>query len=178
MKFLLSILCVGAGILLMQNFLRPTWVEIQSVRQQITEVYEAIGKANAIARLVDELQRKYRGITPGELDRIRGFLPTEENQEGLLVDMDVLAKDSKVKLSRIVFSEVPAAQQDSSNAVQALQFTFAVDGSYESFRGFLAALEKNLRVLDITEITLNRSTLASYQFTVTGKTYYQKEKIL
>jgi Tfp pilus assembly protein PilO len=178
LKLLLAIVFVGAGIVVMQTFIQPAWVTIQSLQVQIKEVDGAIGKANKISRRVEDLQRKYQDIKQEELERIRRFLPAKANQEGLLVDMDILAKEANVKLNRIVFAEATAGQIDPSNAIQTLQFTFDVAGNYESFRRFVASVEKNLRVMDITDITLNRTGGENYLFTVTGKTYYQKEQLL
>lgn len=57
--------------------------------------------------------------------------------------------------------------------VQALPFTVEVSGSYENFKKFLAALEKNLRLIDIEQTNfVSGGQDDALAFTLRAKTYY------
>ncbi|MBI2053430.1 MAG: type 4a pilus biogenesis protein PilO [Candidatus Sungbacteria bacterium] len=57
--------------------------------------------------------------------------------------------------------------------VRTLPFTVEVSGSYENFKKFLTALEKNLRLIDIEQIQFTASgESGAVDFTLKAKTYY------
>ena len=61
------------------------------------------------------------------------------------------------------------------NAVSELPFSMEVAGSYAAVKKFLAALEHNIRLIDISEISFTAPTKADdpMSFTLKAKTYYQ-----
>ena len=61
------------------------------------------------------------------------------------------------------------------NAVSELPFSVEVLGSYGALKKFLSALELNIRLIDISEISFNAPTKADdpVSFALKAKTYYQ-----
>lgn len=63
----------------------------------------------------------------------------------------------------------PAAKE-----MQELPFNLQVAGSYAGFKKFLAALERNLRLIDVEDVSFTASGKAdSFEYTVKATTYYQ-----
>lgn len=75
--------------------------------------------------------------------------------------------------SRAAILEAAREEEGDIPGVRALPFTVEVTGSYENFKKFLLALEKNLRLVDIEQINFasdGRSETTG--FTLKAKTYY------
>jgi len=68
--------------------------------------------------------------------------------------------------------------QKDQSPVNTIGYSFTFSGSYEVFKSILAALEKSLRLADITDIAFLSGDNNSFEFTIRAKSYYQKEKII
>lgn len=68
-----------------------------------------------------------------------------------------------------------ASAPKTESAVSELPFGIEVSGSYEALKKFLAALEHNIRLIDVGEISFNAPIKAAdpMTFTLKAKTYYQ-----
>ena len=181
-KFILSILFLAAGFGILQLEVRSTWDDIQVQKQKIAAVDDGIGRAKQVQRILEDLHTRYNGITEDDLNRIRGFLPTKPQKAEFLIDLDIMATQSAVKASGISFTEGGSAAINSlPSSIQALTVRATVEGSYEAFRTFLDTLQKNLRLIDVQNISFSSSgnqTGDKYTFQVELRTYYQQDQIL
>ena len=59
-------------------------------------------------------------------------------------------------------------------AYESVILSFAVSGSYITFRSFLADLEQSLRLVDIVGLSFASNESGIYDFTVRIKTYWLK----
>jgi hypothetical protein len=73
----------------------------------------------------------------------------------------------------------PTADTSTTNAnptgPQEMKFTITVSGSFDKIRGMMLDLERTIRPMKVTDITLNGDD-AAMTATVTGVTYYQPSK--
>lgn len=72
-------------------------------------------------------------------------------------------------------SAAGAKKQDKANAAQELPFSIQVAGSYDNFKRFLASTERDLRLIDVDEVSFSTSGKRDepIEFTLKAKTYYQ-----
>lgn len=175
-RILITILLVGAGGAVLQTYVRPIWGTIAERRVEIATVEDAISKTQDVIRLRDELVSKYNAVSQSDIERVRSFLPAGSDVTGMLMDVDVLTKAAGVKLTSIGFQE-KAGGATPVAGLETLALSINVSGSYEAFQVFLDALERNLRLMDVVDISFGGGEKDDYQFTLRVRTYYQGKTI-
>lgn len=177
-RILIIVLLIGAGGAVLQVYVRPGWDTITERRVEIATVEDAITKTQDVIRLRDELVSKYNAVSQSDIERVRAFLPAGSDITGMLIDIDSLAKSAGVKLGSIGFQEAAGGATPVAG-LETLALSIGVTGSYEAFQLFLEALERNLRLMDVVDISLGSGggEKDEYQFTLRVRTYYQGKTI-
>jgi Tfp pilus assembly protein PilO len=180
-RLLITIVFAGAGIFVLQNYIRPDLAEVRNIRSEQAVVADAISNAREVIRKRDELLGRYNSISSADIDKIRKFLPAGSAITELLIDVDELADSAGVHVQSISFQESIAPAEDLSSDMRALQLSLAVVGQYDDFRSFLSLLESNLRLIDVVTISLNggeNSGSDGMSFSLELQAYYQERAIL
>jgi len=126
------------------------------------------------------------------INKFDSVLPANEDNANLLSSMDSLAGANGLGTIKIFFEEnkkPPAVeQQDESGAVpentdfDTRNIKMSLRGSYSSFKNFLAATEKNLRIMDVVSVDFSGDSSSKetdggvklYSYDVVFKTYLHK----
>ncbi|MBU4141548.1 type 4a pilus biogenesis protein PilO [Patescibacteria group bacterium] len=115
-------------------------------------------------------------------------LPADEDKANLLSNLDSLASASGLSTLKIVFEESSNPAGEKQGAAGALPKNYDFDsrtvkmslrGSYLSFKNFLAAIEKNQRVMDIVFVDFSSDSSSkeiegerkTYSYNIELKTY-------
>lgn len=183
MKGLFTIIFLLAAIGLILWIAFPLWVEIQKLRGESAEVSQTLAKLKDLQELRDGLLETYKTIPQSKLDMLEELLPQKSDSGRLLVALENMTKERGIRLRRIEFGKADSAQaaalqgqilKKETQTYNSLSYGFTVSASYESFRSFLSALEKNLRVVDVTDIAFTGGPSNLFEFTLKAKSYYQK----
>lgn len=181
----------------------PEWERFQSLGAEIAQLSAASEDLDSLIADRDNLLNLINGITKEDLDRVDQVLPQGARASDFLVAVESLTAANGMGLKRIdlvspqkasAVSEGnpqaalprPSVEAESGAAlaaaregtgdvpgVRALPFTVEVSGDYTSFKKFLAALEKNLRLIDIEQISFTaKEKDDTIEFTLRAKTYY------
>lgn len=119
------------------------------------------------------------------------ILPVDEEKANLLSNLDSLASANGLSTLKIAFEESNNSASGQQGAAGAASKNYDFDsrsikmsmrGSYLSFKNFLVAIEKNLRVLDIVSVDFSAESSSkeaegerkTYSYNVGFKTYLQK----
>ncbi len=117
------------------------------------------------------------------------ILPAGEDKANLLSNMDSLASANGLSVLKIVFEENDNSASERQGAAGAAPKNYDFDsiiikmslrGSYFSFKNFLAAIEKNLRVMDVISVDFSGDSsskeeeVKAYSYNVELKTYLYK----
>lgn len=186
-RTLLTIILSLASVALIFWVDRPLWAEIGQVRSEANEVSGALAALQDLEKLRENLLQTYDSIPPSKLARLAELLPVKSNVGSLLINLEKLTKDRGLRLRRVDFAkeETALAQAAQAQAGRALAigkeeknfapitYTFAVSATYESFRSLLSALEKNLRIIDVSDIAFTGGS-GLLEFTIKAKSYSQK----
>lgn len=186
MRIALTIIFLAAAVGLIFWAARPIWSDILSLRAEIGAIEDTLARLHELEGLRDELLNTYNSVPRSKIERLYDLLPPKPDSGNILVALEKIARDRGVRLRRVDFikdSGQQAVQQAAGPAriavkeeaaANVISYSFAISASYESFRSFLAALEKNLRVADITDVSFTGGSSNLFEFTLKAKSYYQK----
>lgn len=192
-KTIISILCfIGAGAIFFV-YTQPTYDTVQAQNAEIAKYDEALQKATELQQLKQSLLSKYNTFNQTDIDRLQKLLPDHVDNVRLILDIDSLAAKHAMAVQNVVVSSNQAAQgaqtaigsvSSSKQKYDSLTIKFTTQGTYDTFRAFLADLQQSLRIVDLTSLTITRTadnataigggTTPIYSFDISLKTYWLK----
>jgi len=161
-----------------------------------------IADLKAFAEKIKTLNDKYN-MNPDELEKFLSVLPKEEEVPKLLIQLESLATENGLIMGSVDFRQVenkivaaPVTAEDAGmfsgsqgsgsgaaaplplpTAPPATYKTLAVSlklsGGYDAFKSYLVAVEKNVRLMDVTSLGLGGGEQGNYSFSVSLNVYYQ-----
>lgn len=180
MKSILTLILTLAGLALVFFVAKPFWEETASLRKENIAITTTLNKLKELQGTRDELLSTYNSIPRDKIDRLNEFLPEKSGSGNLLVTLETLTGNQGIRLRKVEFEGKqdlgPSSIVVSKNAspVNFLNYSFTFSAGYESFKTFLAIIEKNLRLIDITDISFSAGDTNLLEFTLKAKSYYQK----
>lgn len=152
-------------------YVKPTYtMNIQTLRTEIASQKITVATMKKYSQQEKLLEQKQKSISPSNISRLLKILPTKNNTAHFLLNINSLALRSGFIIStfNIKNTEDNAQQDNIINSKQKLYKTFVLSisgvGTYGSFRQFLDGLERSLRLIDITALSIKANT----QITVVG----------
>lgn len=139
----------------------------------------------------DSLIETINTISKQDLDRINASLPEGPRSSDFLVLLENLSSAHGLILKRLdlaSFTQPAAASTQNpqpkpsgiiisaplGDKTKDFPIHFSVNGSYKAFKEFLVDVEKNLRLIDIQEISFSSTGKGdNIEFVIKAKTYYQ-----
>lgn len=184
--FALLLIISSAGIIYVLFI--PTYQGVQSVMEEKGQYEKALNDSRAVEERQSVLGSKYNEMAPADVDRLEKMIPNSIDNIRLIIEVDKIAQRYNMTLENPIVSQ----QKDSVTSLQAIiagvpgasslygvgNMSFDVTGSYETYIAFIKDLEKSLRLMDITAITLSdekvTGSVITYDFKTEIKTYWLK----
>lgn len=161
------------------------------------EYAKAIDNANQLIKVRDSLLLKRKEISEVDEDRFRKMVPSSVDNIGLVIDLKDMAKDHGLTLRGIKASApnsqniqpAPAATGNaarvgaagvratdiSTPTLDTITVSFTVTAPYQEFIRFLQDIESNLRIMDVTRLSMMSQDSGIYDFNVELKTYWLRQ---
>ncbi|MBV9349870.1 MAG: hypothetical protein JO026_03895 [Patescibacteria group bacterium] len=187
------LLVIALGIFF--GYINPTYAHVRTLLLQESQYDEALSRAKELQGVRDELISRYNTFSQSDLARIQKLLPDHVDNVRLILDLDSMAskygmrvKDVSIDQSAVTTTkaspggitastqQLNVSQQIGSDnkPYESVVLSFSVTGTYDSFRQYLADLERSLRISDVTGITFVPNDTGIYDFTIHLKTYWLK----
>lgn len=148
----------------------------------LKEKEELLAKVNQLKGIYENRQ--------DEIKRVYYVLPQEKDIPSLIVQFEALASENGLILEKIDFFKKAvktAGETEKETGVieprkdyETLEIVLGLNGSYQSFKSFLEALESNIRLMVIKSIDFTSETKkektavgAGFTFNVSLEVYYQ-----
>ncbi len=147
---------------------------IEALSSELQNYNDVRNNAIGITSTRDELINKKATISQASLDKLEVFLPSNVDNIRLIIEINRIAAKKGLSPKNISFSEQSAGSAGSTQSYGTLNLKFTVKSTYDNFLSFLQDLEKNLRLVDITNITFNSNDDGLYDFNVALNTYWLK----
>jgi Tfp pilus assembly protein PilO len=156
---------------------------IKEMQEKVASYDKALLASEAFAKKEADLISQRDAIPVESLDRFKVFLPDSVNNVKLILDLNELAKSSGVTITNFVVKDAAISSTPQNNSqsslslestepIDSLDISIAATGTYDSFRVFLGAAEKSLRLLDVVDIGVRNSTTGVYTYEITFRLYW------
>lgn len=193
MKSIFYIILIAASIGVFIVIIKPRYDELQATQTQVSSYNSNLDTAAKLKQSREELIAQYNSIPKEDLDNLRALLPDNVDNIRLIIQLDSLATRNGLSKLRnvdyqVVDNKTDASAQQSPESVRKpygeFVITFQTVGQYSNFLLFLADLERNLRLVDITSVdfsaqndsqTDGKAPSLSNTYKVTLKTYWLKQ---
>lgn len=187
MKTIVSIFLFLGGIALIFWAVKPLWKEISTLRVERSNVLSTLSELRNLQDAKDKLLAAYNSISKNDLEKLNQVLPQSSDTGDILVSLEKMTQDRGMRLKKIEFktdenknTNVPVANATIQESLKSNQMfndvnlSLVVSASYDVFKSFLNALEKNSRVIDVTNISFSVGQTDLYEFTLQADAYYGK----
>ena len=194
---ILIVLAIGIYL----TFTQGKIAEIQAVNKVNEEYLSAIANANQLVKVRDSVLKDYKALSDQDISRLKKMLPNTVDNIRLIIDLNSVAIRHGFPLRNIraAASSVSSGksapslpqQQDTSGPqgrvnpnssiptpiLDTVTVSFSVSAPYQQFIDLLRDLEANLRIMDVTHLSVSAgSTSGVYDFGVELKTYWLRQQ--
>ncbi len=182
MKAALTLLFLIASVGLFWWIALPIWDEINILRAESARISDALSRLKELEGLRDELINTRNGIPSDKLARLDKFMPEKAEVGALLVSLEQITNTRGIKLKSIDFTAEKSQTRAAAGkvatttelGVSSLIYGINITSNYERFRALLSALEKSLRLIDVTDISFGTGVAGNFEISIKAKSYYQK----
>lgn len=165
-KSILSILFIGASIMIFVLYVRPTYDTVQANRVKVARFDEALAKTREIQELKSSLLSRYNLFAGANLDRLQKMLPDHVDNVRLVLDMDGISSSYGIRIQNVAVQETGRDTEENaggtvlnggavqSRPYQSLTLQFEVVSTYDEFVLLLRDLESSLRIVDLVSLSV------------------------
>lgn len=205
-KEVLIILAVGIAIACVVFFLiLPAYDAVGVLSTSLEEEKAKLEEAQNIDQNIKELADEYEQNAK-EIEKLMAILPKKEELASLLVQLEALAgahglfmgsvdfveaSKKSVKTPRVMpeaddlslksgaaTSQITSAPGSLAENYKTLQVSLKLSGGYAAFKKYLEALEKNVRLMDVSSLNVSSNSASgvagqNFSFSVSVNVYYQ-----
>lgn len=160
---------------------------LKSIQAENNQYLSAINNAEKLIKLRDSVLNQYNAISDEDKARLDKLVPDNIDNVRLIIDISGIAARHGITAAGIKTSAdtsisastpkqtAPNQIMSSGGGLSTVTVTFNVTTTYVNFITFLQDLERSLRILDVTSITLSASDNGIYTYGVTLNTYWLKQ---
>lgn len=177
---LLPILLIGSAVAGVFMYTLPE-IEALSLKRSEKAAYQnALNQAREILDLKQELMVQYETFSPEDRLKLQKLLPDNPDAIGAIIETNTVAGENGVVLTSV--ADNPTARDESAplNRVSTVNTTYDLTADYASFVTFLKAIERSLRVTDVSSLTFDtesggESSGNLLNFSLDANTYWLSE---
>jgi hypothetical protein len=175
------------AVLLIIFYVHPQYTEVRDTRASVKAYAEASENFTAYKAEVDRLLKVRDDSRMSDRERLDVMIPKEINKSRLLVDLEYIATKNGMLFGNVSIDEEdidPTVESDGAsegdsaaepNELKPTNVSFAVIGTYAQFKGLLQSLERNLTLMEITNLGLTAAgENGLQQFELTVQVYSEK----
>ncbi|MDP3999724.1 MAG: hypothetical protein Q8P76_04030 [bacterium] len=160
----------------------PAYQDIQDLKSTLSSKSTLFQNQSRDLTQVQNLLSQYQGVVRLE-ESLNLALPTKEESGSIVNQLDVITKSNGVLIKSLGLDYVPAGRTAGTALVKnvsTLRLTIKLAGSYSAFKKALAALETNIRIMDLVSLKMEPVSAAPgqesadlFDYTLVINTYYQ-----
>ena len=178
MKNSISIFLIVASVLIFFGYIKTGIADVEVISNELKVYQDTIKQADELEQQIKKFRGDIEALNPQDMEKLSKLVPGKLDTINLIIDINTVASNFGLAISDI---SLGANKEDSSNTsarndtmYEDVDFSFKVNTSYSNFISFIGALEKSLRLVDITSITFSPAEKETYDFSINLKTYWIK----
>jgi len=185
---ILIILAVG----LYFTYTSGVWTEAVTIKAVNDQYSTAISSAEKLISVRDKVLKDYNNISADDRDNLDKMIPNTVDNIRLIIDLNNVALQHGFSLKNVTATAKDATGKGSSSnstsgnsnsnsfnisipTLDTVSVSFSVSAPYQQFISFMQDLEANLRVMDITHLTVSANDTGTYDFSVQLNTYWLRQ---
>ncbi|MFA5876935.1 MAG: hypothetical protein WC880_01075 [Candidatus Paceibacterota bacterium] len=179
MKLFTPILFLGLAGAIFFWYINPTYLGLQGSLAEQAQFDAALSRSRELQDVRDQLLSRYNTFPQPDLARLQKLVPDHVDNVRLILDFDSMATKYGMRVRNVVI-ETPKERVSrgqigpDEKTYESVILSFNVSGSYDTFRQYLADLEKSLRLVDVVGLSFTANETGIYEFTFHIKTYWLK----
>lgn len=194
LRFILPLSLIGASVATLLVFVIPSYEKVTALKQEVAQKNSSLDQSKVLEAEREKLSKKYNEISEENRRRLEKLLPDNVDNIRLIIEInDVVASAYGMSLKDIRYDSskkegTPGQVQTTSTAIApdnnpygTWNLEFTTEGSYDNFLNFLSALERNLRMVDVSSISFSSEVEKNknnpgdvYKYSFKIKTYWLK----
>ncbi len=182
-SLLLSLAMLLGAVFIYSSYIVPAFKGIETLRGEIAGYSAQVKQLSTINQNIANLSSEYQNSSAMQ-STISAILPTQENVPVIINQVQGLAASSNVNIDSISFQYLPINYKPQGSIVQGvgtIAMSVQGSGSYSSVSGFLNNLGNNVRLFDLSSLSLavgsqpagSKSAVQILHFNMVINTYYQ-----
>jgi Tfp pilus assembly protein PilO len=160
---------------------------LKEIQTKNASYSNAIGNARDLIAKRDTVNKAYGQISPEDAARLDKMLPDNIDNVRLIIDVNGIGARHGLTLRGLrtsAGSEATAgtktqaqttAMGTGAGQVGVVTVSFSVSTTYDNFISFIQDVERSLRIMDISKVTLSANDNGVYDYGVELKTYWLKQ---
>lgn len=176
------------------TFTRAKIDEVKAIQIVNAQYQQALDNSERLVKKRDEILAIYNRISPEDQNRLERMIPDNVDNVRLIIDVNSVAAKHGLTLKNVKTSTTKDQTDPSTRGNQApnqapnnngnvliaggydtVTLSFDVSGSYQSFLDFLKSMERSLRIMEISKITLKVNDAGTYDYGLEFKTFWLKK---
>lgn len=174
------------------TFTRAKIDEVKAVQIVNAQYQQALDNSERLVKKRDEILAIYNRITPEDQNRLERMIPDNVDNVRLIIDVNSVAAKHGLTLKNVKTSTTKDQNPQSSKGGQSptqvpnsnvliaggydtVTLSFDVSGSYQNFLDFLRSMEKSLRIMEISRISLKVNDAGTYDYGLEFKTFWLRK---
>jgi Tfp pilus assembly protein PilO len=182
-SILFSAAILIAAVVVYSDFVVPEYDHVNVMRGELAAKQQTLDSEREVVNQVNSLLTKYKSI-PDLRNVMSLALPGNEGTSEAFSQLYSLVNFSGLSIQQFGISSGSALTNVAPKStgtsiirnIGSAQITLYVTGSYSSFKGFMQALEKNIRIMDVASLKMQPLTKANqdlFFYNIVINTYYQ-----
>ncbi|MEI7463552.1 MAG: hypothetical protein WCK03_04140 [Candidatus Taylorbacteria bacterium] len=191
---ILIILAVGIYLTVTKKMLD----ESKAVQVVNAQYLSAMDSADQLISGRDKVLKDYNNLSLSDKERLNKMIPNTVDNIRLVIDLNNVAQQHGFSLKNIRAVAASQAAKSSSGSTQSapvqqvstqttstniaapvldtVTVSFSVSAPYLQFISFLQDLEADLRIMDLTHMTLSANDTGTYDYSVEFRTYWLRSQ--
>lgn len=179
MKLFTPILFVLIAIALFFWYVDPTYVRVQELLAQQSQLDQALTRSKELQDERDKLLARYNTFPQTDLNELQKLVPDHLDNVRLILDLDSMASRYGMRVRGVAIEGDTSRVQTgelgpNASAYESVVLSFTVTGTYDTFRSFLGDLERSLRLVDVVGLEFRATDTGVYDYTFRIRTYWLK----
>ncbi|MBI3274279.1 MAG: type 4a pilus biogenesis protein PilO [Candidatus Colwellbacteria bacterium] len=157
-KNYLGIGLAGLAIITFWVLLMPLWDNLSLLKSSVAEKEKVFAEREDILKEIDKVNKQYQSRSV-DVTKISSVIPNKKSPAELVSSIEIIAQQSGLQLVEITMGGTKKEDKE----LQTASIELGLTGSYGSFTTFLGLLEKNIRLLDVFEISISQAAIPGGQ---------------
>jgi hypothetical protein len=177
MNTIVSIIFLIASVGIFFGYIDPTYTNAESLSSELGQYENALFNSKQLLSQRDKLVSKLNTFNQSDVNKLQTLIPDSVDSVTLIIELNSIASQFGMRIRN--FTQTDSSQGGTLGAAVTpygtLPLTFTTTASFETFVAFLKALENDLRLIDVNNVTFSSASNNNvYDFTVTVNSYWLK----